>query len=324
MGTFIFNSIYLSRHSFLNAHPQPSTSQNFFHSLPQSGLSRPAGDVSDAVSESQVSTSFASLAAMPSRKKKQGRARKTKQAEIRSINPSHNSHSSNCDHLDPDRNWLQRDFVAANNLRIEFESKHNAFFADRLCTAAFVPSILALIEFVYDRYFQFSDGAKEIFKQLMLADGTKRCINEAKQYDMNILKETTMPSVFYFAHMMQTIEVRDSYGGALSESIMGEIQMLASDTVSSRETIRFFHRRNSCDCLKELYYKLKESTSRTSLCYNCFDSVDIRKMSQCGQCKLANYCSYACAVAHYPQHKEMCKKWKTNNSGSSDGTNKSD
>eukprot|EP00956_Cyclotella_meneghiniana_P017093 scaffold27548_cov45-Cyclotella_meneghiniana.AAC.7 len=178
------------------------------------------------------------------------------------------------------------------------------------------------MEFVYDEYFQFSEGGKEIFKQLLLADGTKYYISEAKQKDLT--KENTIPNIFPLIHILHTIEVRDSHGGALSDSIMDEIQKLASDTVSPRQTIRFFHRRNSCDCLKELYYKLKENTARTSLCYNCCELVDIRKMSQCSQCKLAHYCSYECAVAHYPEHKLYCTQRKTSNSGSSGGTNKSD
>jgi hypothetical protein len=257
---------------------------------------------------------------MPSRKKKQGRARKAKQAEIRSSNPYHDSNSSNCDHLDPDRNWPKHDFVVANNLRIEFESKYKAFIADRLGIAAFVPSILALIGLVSDEYFQFSDGAKEIFKQLMLARGTKVCNSEAKQKDLT--KENTIRSVSHFVQIMLTIEVRESHGGALSESIMDEILIIANDTVSPRETIRFFHRRNSCDCLKELYYKLKENTKRTSFCYNCCEMVDIRKMSQCSQCKAANYCSYECAVADYPRHKLHCTQRKTSNSGSSNDIGK--
>eukprot|EP00956_Cyclotella_meneghiniana_P035628 scaffold116609_cov39-Cyclotella_meneghiniana.AAC.3 len=250
---------------------------------------------------------------MPSRKKKQGRGRKAKQAEIRSSNPYHDSNSSNCDHLDPDRNWLQRDFEAANKLRIKFESKYKAFFAGR--KADFIRSVLALIDFVYDEYFHFSEGGKEIFKQLMLAAGTKYCISEAKQKDLT--KENVIPRLFHFVRLMHTIEVRDNHGGALSDSIMDEIRNLANDTVSPRETIRFFHRRNSCDCLKELYYKLKENTARMSLCYNCLESVDIRKMSQCSQCKLVNYCSYECAVAHYPKHKPFCTRRKTSNGGSS-------
>eukprot|EP00956_Cyclotella_meneghiniana_P005876 scaffold7705_cov28-Cyclotella_meneghiniana.AAC.2 len=67
---------------------------------------------------------------MPSRKKKQGRARKAKQAEIRSSNP--NNAASHCNHFDCSRNsnWSQDDYAAANELSIEFSSKFNARIAD--------------------------------------------------------------------------------------------------------------------------------------------------------------------------------------------------
>ena len=97
---------------------------------------------------------------MPSRKKKQGRARKAKQAESRSINPYHNF---NCDHLVPDRNWLQRDFEAANNLQIKFELAYKSLFNDDHLRddVIFVGSTPAMIHGVYDEYFQFSKGGKE-------------------------------------------------------------------------------------------------------------------------------------------------------------------
>eukprot|EP00956_Cyclotella_meneghiniana_P031146 scaffold80797_cov43-Cyclotella_meneghiniana.AAC.2 len=241
---------------------------------------------------------------MPSRKKKQGQARKAKQAATRSSNA--NNAASHCDHFDCSRNsnWSQDDYDAADKLSVEFNLNDADALGGRF---------LALIDSVYDEYFQFSDERKEIFKQIMLAAGTKRCMSVAKQKDLT--KETGIQRILHFVQIMQTIEVRDSHGGALSDSIMREIQIIVDDTVSPRETVRFFHKRNSCDCLKELYYKLKENTKRTSFCFNCCESVDIRKMSQC-ECKIANYCSYDCAVAHYPKHKLYCIKRKTSNSGS--------
>eukprot|EP00956_Cyclotella_meneghiniana_P021028 scaffold37800_cov34-Cyclotella_meneghiniana.AAC.2 len=67
----------------------------------------------------------------------------------------------------------------------------------------------------------------------MLAAGTEYCITEAKQKDLT--KETTIPNIFHFVHILHTIEVRDSHGGTLSESIMDEI--VCHITVSPRETI---------------------------------------------------------------------------------------
>eukprot|EP00956_Cyclotella_meneghiniana_P022780 scaffold43448_cov51-Cyclotella_meneghiniana.AAC.2 len=108
---------------------------------------------------------------------------------------------------------------------------------------------------------------------------------------------------------MQTIEVRDEYNGALDRKI--EITTSIFDiALCPRATIRFFHRRNSCDCLQEMYYNLKETTKRTSWCWNCEKVEDIKVFKECTFCKLANYCSYECAVAHWPGHKEQCKEWR--------------
>eukprot|EP00956_Cyclotella_meneghiniana_P010099 scaffold13943_cov58-Cyclotella_meneghiniana.AAC.1 len=151
---------------------------------------------------------------MPSRKKKQGRARKAKQAEIRSSHPHHAS--SDCNHLDQNINSNSDDYVAANKLRIKFESVLKALIGDDRIFSdvdAFDRGLLSLIHHVYDRYFQLSDEGKEILKQLMLASGTKYCISEAKEKDLT--KETAIPSTFRFLQIMQTIEVRDSHGGAL-------------------------------------------------------------------------------------------------------------
>eukprot|EP00956_Cyclotella_meneghiniana_P028285 scaffold65279_cov48-Cyclotella_meneghiniana.AAC.1 len=307
--TFNFNSVYPSRLLFK---PSSLTHTRRIRSTPRPSTNRPTTPCLDVLCVPS---------AMPSRKKKQGRARKAKQAEINSSNP--NKSSDDCTHFDCSRNsnWSRDDYDAANILLAEFELKYNALFADDRSRSegAFGQSILALIEFVYDEYFQFSGEGKVIFKQILLAGGTNYCLSEAKEKDLT--KETAIPSLSHFVRVMYTIEVRDSHGGALSDSIMSEIHILSNDTVSPRETIRFFHKRNSCDCLKELYYKLKENTKRTAMCYNCFELVDIRKMSQC-ECKIVNYCSYDCAVAHYPRHKLQCTQRKTSNSGSSNDIEK--
>ena len=73
-------------------------------------------------------------------------------------------------------------------------------------------------------------------------------------------------------------------------------------------------RRSKCDCTKELYYKLKKSTRRMSLCQNpkCFVVKDIRYMMECSNCKTIQYCSKECAMAHYSEHKEFCRHLNTN------------
>eukprot|EP00956_Cyclotella_meneghiniana_P003952 scaffold4760_cov54-Cyclotella_meneghiniana.AAC.4 len=78
---------------------------------------------------------------------------------------------------------------------------------------------------------------------------------------------------------MLAIEVRDKYNGAMNDHVACEVRKCLDDIVDCpRETLRFFHRRNSCSCLKEIYYKLKDSMKRTAECWSCSQNVDIRKV----------------------------------------------
>eukprot|EP00956_Cyclotella_meneghiniana_P031310 scaffold81874_cov50-Cyclotella_meneghiniana.AAC.1 len=180
-------------------------------------------------------------------------------------------------------------------------------------------SLHQLIHDVYNKYFQFSDAGKELFRKIIIARGTEVVIYKSEQTDL--LKESTVGGIFHHVLMMKTIEVRDGYDGDLNIKIIGEIHKHFNDTrCSPRETVRLFHRQNSCDCLKELYYKLKENTKRMSKCWNCRERVDIREISEC-QCQVAQYCSYDCAVAHWPQHKQSCERLRTSN-GTAESTEK--
>eukprot|EP00956_Cyclotella_meneghiniana_P028286 scaffold65279_cov48-Cyclotella_meneghiniana.AAC.2 len=249
---------------------------------------------------------------MPSRKKKQGRARKAKQAETRSSNP--NNAASHCDHFECSRNsnWSQDDYAAAIKLSIEFSSKFNALVvgsssSDLVRMAKDHARMVYLVDEVYQKYFQLSDGGKEIFRNYILAYGTEVLVDKAKVIDLT--KEPfIIINAYHTVFMIKTMEVRDSHNGAWDLTIARDIQQQTADASSPRETVRFFHRRNSCDCLKELYYKLKENTTRTLPCWNCNQWVDIKTTSQC-HCSVANYCSYDCAAAHYPKHKNDCKEW---------------
>ena len=139
-----------------------------------------------------------------------------------------------------------------------------------------------------------------------------------KSEQTDLLKESTVGGIFHHVLMMKTIEVRDGYDGDLNIKIIGEIHKHFNDTrCSPRETVRLFHRQNSCDCLKELYYKLKENTKRVSPCWNCCKRFDIREISEC-QCKVAQYCSYDCAVAHWQEHKQNCKEIRTRSTEKAD------
>lgn len=108
------------------------------------------------------------------------------------------------------------------------------------------------------------------------------------------------------------IEIRDEHLGAFDwyGTIFLKIRSSFDDIgACPREIIRFFHRRNSCDCLKEIYYKLKDQTQRTTVCLTCHKIKNIREMIQCGDCKLQCWCSRECQVAD-KWHDEDCKRFR--------------
>ena len=162
------------------------------------------------------------------------------------------------------------------------------------------------------KYYQFSDTRKELFRLNMVSSGTAACVAEASRTDLT--EEPCIMQAYPYVMMLHRVEESKEYNFANGVTA-GESRKRLDDIVGcTRETVRFFHKRNSCDCLKQLYYMLKESTKRTAECWNCRNIVDIRKLSRCDGCSKAQFCSYECAVAHWPKHKEECKFYQTKSS----------
>jgi hypothetical protein len=72
-----------------------------------------------------------------------------------------------------------------------------------------------------------------------------------------------------------------------------------------REVTKFFHKRNSCNCLKEKYERLKTQT-KMGQCIYCEQSYERKKLMICTQCQVAQYCSAECQRGHWPSHRDGC------------------
>ena len=237
---------------------------------------------------------------MPSRKKLQGQSRKAKRTHATTkANPART-----CYHHCNVRNWSKSDADAVNKLAKEYGSKFEALHPENL--SAYHVGMSTLVVGTYNKYQQFSESRKDLLKRLMLACGTNACVRASSQRDLT--KESSpIREALSFVLMMLEIEVRDKCDGLLNSVTAAEVRKSFDDAVCPRETVRFFHKRNHCDCLKELYYKLKESTKRTAGCWHCHKVFDIRTLSRCKHCNVAQFCSYECAVAMWPEHKNSAK-----------------
>ena len=74
-----------------------------------------------------------------------------------------------------------------------------------------------------------------------------------------------------------------------------------------REFTMFFHKRNTCDCLKKKY-KFVRSQAAMGCCFHCYKNVERKKLFVCSRCKITHYCSSDCQKANWPRHKAECKK----------------
>jgi len=148
--------------------------------------------------------------------------------------------------------------------------------------------ILLGIRTLYDEYRQdifYNDERKALCRQLLLSYGTEQALRVARR---------THESSNKFSQCWEYLFT----------------DVLADIMTCPREIVRYFHRNNSCDCLKELYYTLKTTTTRTTHCIVCNCVKEIQQMKQCSKCKRAQYCSQECARAHHQDHKYLCKHWR--------------
>lgn len=73
------------------------------------------------------------------------------------------------------------------------------------------------------------------------------------------------------------------------------------------EVFRFLKKRIPCSCLDGMGKKFKHKP-KMGLCFTCLKHMEYKTMFKCSSCNLSHYCSQQCQVAHWPNHREECKK----------------
>jgi hypothetical protein len=112
---------------------------------------------------------------MSSRKKAKGQARKAEK-ERQAREQARAQQRASCKHFTPPENAMQDDIDDAYSLLIEYVNGLNAIQDGDLHEP-----ILKLVEETYIKYFQYSDVRKQVFQNLILAQGTANCVDEANE-----------------------------------------------------------------------------------------------------------------------------------------------
>ena len=73
-----------------------------------------------------------------------------------------------------------------------------------------------------------------------------------------------------------------------------------------RDVLKSFSKRIYCQCLKEKYSVARTTLPKRGFCNYC-KQVRVRAMlSVCSRCRVFQYCSRECQVAHWPEHEICC------------------
>ena len=72
------------------------------------------------------------------------------------------------------------------------------------------------------------------------------------------------------------------------------------------DSIKFFHKKIPCQCLKKMYLREKSEPKLMS-CDSCKVMKERSQLFLCSGCLYCHYCSSQCQRMHWPSHQEQCQ-----------------
>ena len=76
---------------------------------------------------------------------------------------------------------------------------------------------------------------------------------------------------------------------------------------TKRDMLKFFRKRTSCKCLKAMHLEARKTLPKLGVCYHCKERKERALLMVCSRCRMSQYCSRECQVAHWPAHKGYCE-----------------
>ena len=86
-----------------------------------------------------------------------------------------------------------------------------------------------------------------------------------------------------------------------------------SGSGSLRDALKFYRKRVMCKCLKDMHLEARKTLPKTGMCYHCHEKKERALLMICSRCRVPQYCSRKCQVAHWPMHRSECDRCLTVN-----------
>ena len=107
------------------------------------------------------------------------------------------------------------------------------------------------------------------------------------------------------------INLLEQYDGTGNTIMSGAAATRDTIGGEERDAIRFYSKRNACECLKEKYKEAKKSQPKVGRCAHCDQQRERSSLMLCGRCKLYQYCSRGCQAAAWEEHREECALYRS-------------
>ena len=75
---------------------------------------------------------------------------------------------------------------------------------------------------------------------------------------------------------------------------------------NKRDLLKFYRKRISCSCLREMHLEARKTLPKVGECFHCRQVFDRVSLMVCSRCRILQYCSRECQIAHWHEHKSTC------------------
>ena len=99
------------------------------------------------------------------------------------------------------------------------------------------------------------------------------------------------------------------------------------DTSNIRDALKFYRKRTTCSCLRRMHLEARKTFPKLGMCSHCEERKERSLLMVCSRCRITQYCSRACQIRDWPEHKTLCglyvkaQQKHTLNSAACDRTN---
>ena len=75
---------------------------------------------------------------------------------------------------------------------------------------------------------------------------------------------------------------------------------------NKRDLLKFYRKRTTCSCLKKMHSDARKTLPKLGGCQHCGVVKERTLLMVCSRCRVSQYCSKECQIAHLPAHKCGC------------------